>query len=102
MTFQTRFPRRGDRTVRKAERQRLKAERRQLRAEVKEIKKKLRLEKRGLQLSGPSTSSRANLTSMASASIQVPAMSPPAASETTTVQGPISAPVPDPQDSSPE
>uniref|UniRef100_A0A3Q4BYV4 Uncharacterized protein n=1 Tax=Mola mola TaxID=94237 RepID=A0A3Q4BYV4_MOLML len=52
MTFQTRFPRRGDRTVRKAERQRLKAERRQLRAEVKEIKKKLRLEKRGLLWSG--------------------------------------------------
>uniref|UniRef100_A0A3B4B516 Nbr1 FW domain-containing protein n=1 Tax=Periophthalmus magnuspinnatus TaxID=409849 RepID=A0A3B4B516_9GOBI len=52
ITFQTRFPRRGDRTVRKAERQRLKAERRQLRAEVKEIKKKLRLEKRGLQWNG--------------------------------------------------
>uniref|UniRef100_A0A8C6P563 NBR1 autophagy cargo receptor a n=1 Tax=Nothobranchius furzeri TaxID=105023 RepID=A0A8C6P563_NOTFU len=49
MSGEFRFPRRGDRTVRKAERQRLKAERRQLRAEVKEIKKKLRLEKRGLQ-----------------------------------------------------
>ncbi|XP_017293367.1 NBR1 autophagy cargo receptor a isoform X2 [Kryptolebias marmoratus] len=106
MSGEFRFPRRGDRTVRKAERQRLKAERRQLRAEVKEIKKKLRLEKRGLQWSGPSTSGRANLTSMTSASIQVPAMSPPAASETAsgpaTVQGPISAPVPDPQASSPE
>lgn len=106
MTFQTRFPRRGDRTVRKAERQRLKAERRQLRAEVKEIKKKLRLEKRGLQWSGPSTSGRANLTSMASASTQVPTLPPPAASETAsgpaTVQDPIPAPVPDPQASSPE
>uniref|UniRef100_A0A8C9YI82 NBR1 autophagy cargo receptor a n=1 Tax=Sander lucioperca TaxID=283035 RepID=A0A8C9YI82_SANLU len=58
MSGELRFPRRGDRTVRKAERQRLKAERRQLRAEVKEIKKKLRLEKRGLQWSGPSTSGR--------------------------------------------
>ncbi|AWP18057.1 putative next to BRCA1 1 protein [Scophthalmus maximus] len=56
MYGELRFPRRGDRTVRKAERQRLKAERRQLRAEVKEIKKKLRLEKRGLPWSGPSTS----------------------------------------------
>uniref|UniRef100_I3KPF3 NBR1 autophagy cargo receptor a n=1 Tax=Oreochromis niloticus TaxID=8128 RepID=I3KPF3_ORENI len=54
MSGELRFPRRGDRTVRKAERQRLKAERRQLRAEVKEIKKKLRLEKRGLQWSGHS------------------------------------------------
>ncbi|XP_013887078.1 next to BRCA1 gene 1 protein isoform X1 [Austrofundulus limnaeus] len=102
MSGEFRFPRRGDRTVRKAERQRLKAERRQLRAEVKEIKKKLRLEKRGLQWSGPSTSGRANLTSVASASIQVPAVSPPVASETATVQGPISVPLPDPQDSSPE
>ncbi|KAM4524772.1 NBR1 autophagy cargo receptor a isoform 1-T1 [Odontesthes bonariensis] len=106
MSGELRFPRRGDRTVRKAERQRLKAERRQLRAEVKEIKKKLRLEKRGLQWSGPSTSGRANLTSMASASTQVPALPPPAASETAsgpaTVHGPIPAPVPDPQASSPE
>uniref|UniRef100_A0A1A8HFN9 Neighbor of brca1 gene 1 n=1 Tax=Nothobranchius korthausae TaxID=1143690 RepID=A0A1A8HFN9_9TELE len=106
MSGEFRFPRRGDRTVRKAERQRLKAERRQLRAEVKEIKKKLRLEKRGLQWSGPSTSGTATLTNMASASIQVPAMSPAAASETAsgpaTVPGPISAPVPDPQASSPE
>uniref|UniRef100_A0A3Q1EFA7 NBR1 autophagy cargo receptor a n=1 Tax=Acanthochromis polyacanthus TaxID=80966 RepID=A0A3Q1EFA7_9TELE len=98
MSGELRFPRRGDRTVRKAERQRLKAERRQLRAEVKEIKKKLRLEKRGLQWSGPSTSGRATLTNMASASTQVPALPPPAASE--TASGP--APVPDPQASSPE
>uniref|UniRef100_A0A3P9JVJ9 NBR1 autophagy cargo receptor a n=1 Tax=Oryzias latipes TaxID=8090 RepID=A0A3P9JVJ9_ORYLA len=101
-----RFPRRGDRTVRKAERQRLKAERRQLRAEVKEIKKKLRLEKRGLQWSGPSTSARANLTNTASASTQVPASPPPAASETAsgpaTVHGSIPAMAPDPQASSPE
>ncbi|KAF6716226.1 Next to BRCA1 gene 1 protein [Oryzias melastigma] len=101
-----RFPRRGDRTVRKAERQRLKAERRQLRAEVKEIKKKLRLEKRGLQWSGPPTSARANLTNTASASTQVPASPPPAASETAsgpaTVHGPIPALAPDPQASSPE
>uniref|UniRef100_A0A3P8WC11 NBR1 autophagy cargo receptor a n=1 Tax=Cynoglossus semilaevis TaxID=244447 RepID=A0A3P8WC11_CYNSE len=100
------FPRRGDRTVRKAERQRLKAERRQLRAEVKEIKKKLRLEKRGLQWSGPSTSGRANLTNMASASTQVPALLPRADSETAsgpaTAHGPIPAPVPDPQASSPD
>ncbi|XP_035516899.1 NBR1 autophagy cargo receptor a isoform X1 [Morone saxatilis] len=106
MSGELRFPRRGDRTVRKAERQRLKAERRQLRAEVKEIKKKLRLEKRGLQWSGPSTSGRANLTNMTSASTQVPALPPPAASETASgpapAQGPISAPVPDPQASSPE
>ncbi|XP_042252767.1 NBR1 autophagy cargo receptor a isoform X1 [Thunnus maccoyii] len=106
MSGELRFPRRGDRTVRKAERQRLKAERRQLRAEVKEIKKKLRLEKRGLQWSGPSTSGRANLTNMASASTQVPALPPPAASETasgpTPAQGPIPAPAPDPQASSPE
>ncbi|XP_036936837.1 NBR1 autophagy cargo receptor a [Acanthopagrus latus] len=106
MSGELRFPRRGDRTVRKAERQRLKAERRQLRAEVKEIKKKLRLEKRGLQWSGPSTSGRANLTNMASASTQVPALPPPAASETASgpapAQGPIPAPVPDPQASSPE
>ncbi|XP_076007699.1 NBR1 autophagy cargo receptor a isoform X2 [Genypterus blacodes] len=103
---ESRFPRRGDRTVRKAERQRLKAERRQLRAEVKEIKKKLRLEKRGLQWSGPSTSGRANLTNMASASTQVPAPPPAAASEMASgpapAQGPIPAPVPDPQTSSPE
>lgn len=106
MSGELRFPRRGDRTVRKAERQRLKAERRQLRAEVKEIKKKLRLEKRGLQWSGPSTSGRANLTNMASASTQVPALPPPAASETASgpapTHGPIPAPVPDPQASSPE
>ncbi|XP_059180175.1 NBR1 autophagy cargo receptor a [Centropristis striata] len=106
MSGELRFPRRGDRTVRKAERQRLKAERRQLRAEVKEIKKKLRLEKRGLQWSGPSTSGRANLTNMASASTQAPALPPPAASETASgpapAQGPIPAPVPDPQASSPE
>uniref|UniRef100_A0A673B1F4 NBR1 autophagy cargo receptor a n=1 Tax=Sphaeramia orbicularis TaxID=375764 RepID=A0A673B1F4_9TELE len=106
MSGELRFPRRGDRTVRKAERQRLKAERRQLRAEVKEIKKKLRLEKRGLQWSGPSTSGRANLTNMASASTQVPALPPTAASETASgpapAQGPIPAPVPDPQASSPE
>ncbi|XP_061565047.1 next to BRCA1 gene 1 protein-like isoform X2 [Cololabis saira] len=105
MSGEFRFPRRGDRTVRKAERQRLKAERRQLRAEVKEIKKKLRLEKRGLQWSGPSTSGRANLTSMTSASTQVPALPPPAAqtaSGPAAVQGPIPAPVPDPQASSPE
>ncbi|KAG7219844.1 hypothetical protein INR49_005866 [Caranx melampygus] len=106
MSGELRFPRRGDRTVRKAERQRLKAERRQLRAEVKEIKKKLRLEKRGLQWSGPSTSGRANLTNMASTSTQVPALPPPAASETASgpapAQGHIPAPVPDPQASSPE
>ncbi|XP_034050544.1 NBR1 autophagy cargo receptor a [Thalassophryne amazonica] len=106
MSGELRFPRRGDRTVRKAERQRLKAERRQLRAEVKEIKKKLRLEKKGLQWSGPSTSGRANLTNMASASTQVPAPPPAAASETASgpalTQGPIPAPVPDPQASSPE
>ncbi|KAM4624408.1 NBR1 autophagy cargo receptor a [Polymixia lowei] len=105
MSGELRFPRRGDRTVRKAERQRLKAERRQLRAEVKEIKKKLRLEKRGLQWSGPSTSGRANLTHMTSASTQAPAL-PPAATETASgpapAQGPIAAPVPDPQASSPE
>ncbi|XP_055360302.1 NBR1 autophagy cargo receptor a isoform X2 [Betta splendens] len=106
MSGELRFPRRGDRTVRKAERQRLKAERRQLRAEVKEIKKKLRLEKRGLQWSGPSTSGRANLTSMTSASTQVPAVPPSAASESASgpspAQGPIPALVPDPQASSPE
>ncbi|XP_062298022.1 NBR1 autophagy cargo receptor a [Scomber scombrus] len=106
MSGELRFPRRGDRTVRKAERQRLKAERRQLRAEVKEIKKKLRLEKRGLQWSGPSTSGRANLTNMASASTQVPALPPSATSETasgpTPAQGPVPAPAPDPQASSPE
>ncbi|XP_028263305.1 NBR1 autophagy cargo receptor a isoform X2 [Parambassis ranga] len=100
MSGELRFPRRGDRTVRKAERQRLKAERRQLRAEVKEIKKKLRLEKRGLQWSGPSTSGRANLTNMASASTQAPAPPPPAASD--TASGPAPAPAPDPQASSPE
>ncbi|KAM9773167.1 NBR1 autophagy cargo receptor a [Syngnathus typhle] len=103
MSGELRFPRRGDRTVRKAERQRLKAERRQLRAEVKEIKKKLRLEKRGLQWSGPSTSGRAAaaLTNMASASTQAPAPPPlPAASD--TASGPAPAPVPDPQASSPE
>ncbi|KAM9425796.1 LOW QUALITY PROTEIN: NBR1 autophagy cargo receptor a [Pholidichthys leucotaenia] len=100
MSGELRFPRRGDRTVRKAERQRLKAERRQLRAEVKEIKKKLRLEKRGLQWSGPSTSGRANLTNVASTSTQVPALPPSAASH--TASGPIPAPVPDPQASSPE
>uniref|UniRef100_A0A3B5LAW1 NBR1 autophagy cargo receptor a n=1 Tax=Xiphophorus couchianus TaxID=32473 RepID=A0A3B5LAW1_9TELE len=65
MSGEFRFPRRGDRTVRKAERQRLKAERRQLKAEVKEIKKKLRLEKRGMQWSGPCTSDRASLANMA-------------------------------------
>nr|XP_020472157.1 next to BRCA1 gene 1 protein-like isoform X2 [Monopterus albus] len=106
MSGELRFPRRGDRTVRKAERQRLKAERRQLRAEVKEIKKKLRLEKRGQQWSGPSTSGRATLTNMASASTQVPALPLPAASETASgpapAQGPVSAPAPDPQTSSPE
>lgn len=106
MSGELRFPRRGDRTVRKAERQRLKAERRQLRAEVKEIKKKLRLEKRGLQWSGPSTSGRATLTNMASTSTQVPALSPPAASDTASgpapVQGPNPALVPEPQASSPE
>ncbi|XP_035468238.1 NBR1 autophagy cargo receptor a isoform X2 [Scophthalmus maximus] len=106
MYGELRFPRRGDRTVRKAERQRLKAERRQLRAEVKEIKKKLRLEKRGLPWSGPSTSGRANLTNMASASTQVPAPPPPADSDTASgpapAHGPIPAPVPDPQASSPE
>ncbi|XP_061611280.1 NBR1 autophagy cargo receptor a isoform X1 [Phyllopteryx taeniolatus] len=102
MSGELRFPRRGDRTVRKAERQRLKAERRQLRAEVKEIKKKLRLEKRGLQWSGPSTSGRAAaLTNTASASTQAPApLPPPAASD--TASGPAPAPVPDPQASSPE
>ncbi|XP_039869931.1 NBR1 autophagy cargo receptor a isoform X1 [Simochromis diagramma] len=106
MSGELRFPRRGDRTVRKAERQRLKAERRQLRAEVKEIKKKLRLEKRGLQWSGPSTSGRATLTNMASTSTQVPALSPPTASDTASgpapAQGPIPALVPEPQASSPE
>ncbi|XP_033975088.1 NBR1 autophagy cargo receptor a isoform X1 [Trematomus bernacchii] len=106
MSGELRFPRRGDMTVRKAERQRLKAERRQLRAEVKEIKKKLRLEKRGLQWSGPSTSGRANLTNMASTSTQVPALSPPAATETASgpapAQGPVPALAPDPQTSSPE
>eukprot|EP00066_Takifugu_rubripes_P013988 XP_011603254.1 PREDICTED: next to BRCA1 gene 1 protein isoform X1 [Takifugu rubripes] len=106
MSGELRFPRRGDRTVRKAERQRLKAERRQLRAEVKEIKKKLRLEKRGLQWSGPSTSGRANLANMASASTQVPALPPSTASDRASgpapAQGPIPAPVPDPQASSPE
>ncbi|KAM4526065.1 NBR1 autophagy cargo receptor a [Fundulus diaphanus] len=106
MSGEFRFPRRGDRTVRKAERQRLKAERRQLKAEVKEIKKKLRLEKRGMQWSGPSTSDRASLTNMASTSTQFPALPPPAASETAsgpaTDQGHLPAPVPDPQDSSPE
>ncbi|KAF3704151.1 Next to BRCA1 gene 1 protein Neighbor of BRCA1 gene 1 protein [Channa argus] len=106
MSGELRFPRRGDRTVRKAERQRLKAERRQLRAEVKEIKKKLRLEKRGLQWSGPSTSGRTNLTNMTSASTQVPTLPPPAASETASgpapAQGLIPALVPDPQASSPE
>ncbi|XP_021180677.2 NBR1 autophagy cargo receptor a isoform X2 [Fundulus heteroclitus] len=106
MSGEFRFPRRGDRTVRKAERQRLKAERRQLKAEVKEIKKKLRLEKRGMQWSGPSTSDRVSLTNMASTSTQFPALPPPAASETASGpapdQGHLPAPVPDPQDSSPE
>ncbi|KAM4716008.1 NBR1 autophagy cargo receptor a isoform 3-T3 [Anableps anableps] len=106
MSGEFRFPRRGDRTVRKAERQRLKAERRQLKAEVKEIKKKLRLEKRGMQWSGPSTSDRASLANMASTSTQFPALPPPAASETAsgpaTDPGHIPAPVPDPQASSPE
>ncbi|XP_051927488.1 NBR1 autophagy cargo receptor a [Hippocampus zosterae] len=102
MSGELRFPRRGDRTVRKAERQRLKAERRQLRAEVKEIKKKLRLEKRGMQWSGPSTSGRAAApTNTASASTQAPApLPPPAASD--TASGPVPAPAPDPQASSPE
>ncbi|XP_024243304.2 next to BRCA1 gene 1 protein isoform X2 [Oncorhynchus tshawytscha] len=86
MSGELRFPRRGDRTVRKAERQRLKAERRQLKAEVKEIKKKLRLEKRGLQWSGPaSTSARSNV-----ATTQAPAAAP------------APGPAPDPQASSPE
>ncbi|XP_054898855.1 NBR1 autophagy cargo receptor a isoform X4 [Poeciliopsis prolifica] len=106
MSGEFRFPRRGDRTVRKAERQRLKAERRQLKAEVKEIKKKLRLEKRGMQWSGPSTSDRASLANMASTSTQFPALPPPAASESAsspaTDPGHIPAPVPDPQASSPE
>ncbi|XP_057681603.1 NBR1 autophagy cargo receptor a isoform X2 [Corythoichthys intestinalis] len=102
MSGELRFPRRGDRTVRKAERQRLKAERRQLRAEVKEIKKKLRLEKRGLQWCGPSTSSRAaTLTNTASASTQAPAPPPPPAASD-TASGPAPAPAPDPQASSPE
>ncbi|XP_027885999.1 NBR1 autophagy cargo receptor a isoform X3 [Xiphophorus couchianus] len=106
MSGEFRFPRRGDRTVRKAERQRLKAERRQLKAEVKEIKKKLRLEKRGMQWSGPCTSDRASLANMASTSTQFPALPPPAASESAsgpaTDPGHIPAPVPDPQASSPE
>ncbi|XP_014911983.1 NBR1 autophagy cargo receptor a isoform X3 [Poecilia latipinna] len=106
MSGEFRFPRRGDRTVRKAERQRLKAERRQLKAEVKEIKKKLRLEKRGMQWSGPPTSDRASLANMASTSTQFPALPPPAASESAsgpaTDPGHIPAPVPDPQASSPE
>ncbi|XP_067101186.1 NBR1 autophagy cargo receptor a isoform X1 [Osmerus mordax] len=93
MSGEFRFPRRGDRTVRKAERQRLKAERRQLKAEVKEIKKKLRLEKRGLQWSGPTTST--SRTSMA-ASTQAPALDPDPAPE------PAPGPAPDPQPSSPE
>ncbi|XP_029540347.2 next to BRCA1 gene 1 protein-like isoform X1 [Oncorhynchus nerka] len=84
MSGELRFPRRGDRTVRKAERQRLKAERRQLKAEVKEIKKKLRLEKRVLQWSGPaSTSARSNVA-------------------TTQAAAPAPGPAPDPQASSPE
>ncbi|XP_032430965.1 NBR1 autophagy cargo receptor a isoform X3 [Xiphophorus hellerii] len=106
MSGEFRFPRRGDRTVRKAERQRLKAERRQLKAEVKEIKKKLRLEKRGMQWSGPCTSDRASLANMASTSTQFPALPPSAASESAsgpaTDPGHIPAPVPDPQASSPE
>ncbi|XP_061665961.1 NBR1 autophagy cargo receptor a [Syngnathoides biaculeatus] len=106
MSGELRFPRRGDRTVRKAERQRLKAERRQLRAEVKEIKKKLRLEKRGMQWSGPSTSGRAAaLTNTASASTQAPApLPPPTASDTASGPAPAlaPAPAPDPQASSPE
>ncbi|CAL8304962.1 unnamed protein product [Lota lota] len=101
-----RFPRRGDRTVRKAERQRLKAERRQLRAEVKEIKKKLRVEKRSLQWSGPSTSGRPTLTNMASASTQAPPLPPTTASEAASgsapAQGPIAAPILQPPASSPE
>ncbi|XP_014034569.2 next to BRCA1 gene 1 protein isoform X3 [Salmo salar] len=88
MSGELRFPRRGDRTVRKAERQRLKTERRQLKAEVKEIKKKLRLEKRGLQWSGPaSTSARSNV-----ATTQAPA----------ATQAPEPGPAPDPQACSPE
>ncbi|KAK0130997.1 Next to BRCA1 gene 1 protein [Merluccius polli] len=106
MSGELRFPRRGDRTVRKAERQRLKAERRQLRAEVKEIKKKLRVEKRSLQWSGPSTSGRPNLTNMASASTQAPPLPPTTASDAASgsapAQGPIAAPVLDPPASSPE
>ncbi|KAL0984183.1 hypothetical protein UPYG_G00138230 [Umbra pygmaea] len=94
MSGELRFPRRGDRTVRKAERQRLKAERRQLKAEVKEIKKKLRLEKRGLQWSGPATTSaRSNM-----AATLAPALAPaPAATK-----APEAVPSPDPQASSPE
>ncbi|KAK6302004.1 hypothetical protein J4Q44_G00280570 [Coregonus suidteri] len=92
MSGELRFPRRGDRTVRKAERQRLKAERRQLKAEVKEIKKKLRLEKRGLQWSSlASTSARSNM-----ATTQAPALAPAA------TQAPEPGPSPDPQASSPE
>ncbi|CAL8305496.1 unnamed protein product [Boreogadus saida] len=93
-----RFPRRGDRTVRKAERQRLKAERRQLRAEVKEIKKKLRVEKRSLQWSGPAAASaRPTLPPMASASTQAPP--PPPASEAASGSAPAA---PEPPASSPE
>ncbi|XP_030195353.1 next to BRCA1 gene 1 protein isoform X1 [Gadus morhua] len=94
-----RFPRRGDRTVRKAERQRLKAERRQLRAEVKEIKKKLRVEKRSLQWSGPAAPARPALPHMASASTQAPPPPPPPASEAASGSAPAG---PEPPASSPE
>ncbi|KAJ7987718.1 hypothetical protein DPEC_G00329400 [Dallia pectoralis] len=94
MSAELRFPRRGDRTVRKAERQRLKAERRQLKAEVKEIKKKLRLEKRGLQWIGPATTSaRSNMAAT---------LAPGLAPAPTATQAPEAAPSPDPKASSPE
>ncbi|KAK6329301.1 hypothetical protein J4Q44_G00012790 [Coregonus suidteri] len=96
MLGELRFPRRGDRTVRKAERQRLKAERRQLKAEVKEIKKKLRLEKRGLQWSGPAN----NFARSIMAATQAPALAPAPAA--TQAPEPSPGPAPDPQASSPE
>ncbi|XP_071248005.1 next to BRCA1 gene 1 protein-like isoform X1 [Salvelinus alpinus] len=96
MSGELRFPRRGDRTVRKAERQRLKAESRQLKAEVKEIKKKLRLEKRGLQWSSPATTfARSNM-----AATQAPALAPDPAA--TQAPEPSPGPAPDSQASSPE
>ncbi|XP_010864850.2 NBR1 autophagy cargo receptor a isoform X2 [Esox lucius] len=95
---ESRFTRRGDRTVRKAERQRLKAERRQLKAEVKEIKKKLRLEKRGLQWVAPATTNaRSNI-----AANMAPALASALAPAPTATQAPEAAPSPDPQASSPE